>query len=690
MNPIITFNYSLKSFFGLMPSTTTYEKKQDMLLNDYNRLITLRDDPQINKFIELREWISSGAMKAKKKELNAKKYKGTESFNKEVRFKKLDKSKQIKTYYLIKDSEDISFYRTFKDSVKYTDFLKQQEYINSSAFTSDKEKLKTDRINNIAALKKKKTQYKEEKQKLNWFFKLQKKADFKLFLENKDTNDWNSFITLRDEVSKINLPQLKREISGEHKKTANEYYALKKRYKKLQKEVQLAKKKNIDFLKKDELEKVKADFESRRGMQEAFKRKFKETEEYKKVQEFKSKKSQKIYKSCNKYFENLITVKYFEILESKGLADFSTLKDYIENSFKKDLDIAKKQTYKNSDLFIQYNEFKKLKKDPEIKRYKKLAKSKKIATYEQLEGDALIKEYESLKVYVTSLEFIEEKKYLKVNDKFKLSEEYKDLLLYKKLRGSKDVKWFVKNEKTKRFDELMKWKKIFSDEFDSQSLNKEKWLTIPLAGKKMGVGAFSQQTEKQAFDEKSIHIDNSKLSIETKKQKTKGKLWHPQFGFIPKEFDFVSGTINTGDIFDYKYGRIDVKVKFSESNNVEQGVYLSSMKGDKQISILHSKKVKNRNKAHIGVVSGEFMSAKNMLNSIGIKRFSKDYNILSIDWDESKIVWKVNGQILGMMTNDIPTDNMYLNVMSTVVGDTSKWNGTEKLSVDWLRVYHQN
>jgi len=79
-----------------------------------------------------------------------------------------------------------------------------------------------------------------------------------------------------------------------------------------------------------------------------------------------------------------------------------------------------------------------------------------------------------------------------------------------------------------------------------------------------------------------------------------------------------------------------------------------------------------------------------MLNSIGIKRFSKDYNILSIDWDESKIVWKVNGQILGMMTNDIPTDNMYLNVMSTVVGDTSKWNGTEKLSVDWLRVYHQN
>ncbi|MEA3504672.1 MAG: family 16 glycosylhydrolase, partial [Bacteroidota bacterium] len=660
MTSIITFSYSLKSFLGLIPSTNNFEKKQIKLLTDYKRINALNDDSKITRFVELREWVGSGEMKKRKNQINSQKYNESEECKKEKSFKKLKKSSQIRTYYKIKDSEKLDFYRLFKDSEKLAEYLKQKEYFSSNNFTDDKAKIKIARADKLKSLNEKKALYKSEKKNLNWFFKLQKRTDFKLFIENRDSEQWKAFLSLADEVEKIDLVEVKKKIAAEHRKIAKDYYSLKKRFKQLRKEEGIAKKKKKDFLKHEEYAKVKLEFENSRNKNKVYKINYKETVEFKKVKEYKAKKKEKIIKACLKYSDKSQASQYFKTSDSEQLKKYLDLKEYFTNAFKNDLSEAKKETYKNSGLFKEYKIYKKLKCDAEIKRYKKLAKSKKIATYQNLEGSDLIKEYESLKEYVAGKDFLDKKKYLKIRDKFKLSDEYKDFLEYKKLRKDSDVKWFVKNEKTKRFDELKKWKMIFSEEFDAKSLDIKKWLTVPLSGKQTNVGTFSQKEEKQAFDDKSIKLDGGNLLIETKKEKTKGKTWHPQFGFIPKDFDFVSGTINTGDLFNYKYGRVEVKLKMSGSKNVEQGVYLSSINGDKQISILHGKKIKKSKKAYLGVVSGNLVSAKNMLSSFCFTRFSKQFNILSLDWNSKQIVWRVNGEVIGGMEIEIPNEEMYL------------------------------
>jgi hypothetical protein len=141
--------------------------------------------------------------------------------------------------------------------------------------------------------------------------------------------------------------------------------------------------------------------------------------------------------------------------ESEKLKNFLTLKNASE------LDKPKKA------------EFKRLRKDGEIKAYFKLEHSKELKLYRETEGSHELKKYLDLKSYIEKKEFKEREAFLKDKKKFEKSEAYRKQKEFKNLAADSDVKFYLKFEKSTLYKNYLDVK----DSFDLKRFNELKELT---------------------------------------------------------------------------------------------------------------------------------------------------------------------------------------------------------------------
>ena len=416
--------------------------------------------------------------------------------------------------------------------------------------------------------------------------------------------------------------------------------------------------------------------------------KFKHTEQFRKYKNLKALSRSRDIKKYFKFKNSGNPERIDKILSSDEYQRFVELKNFVESSAFRQAKATK--GFKQTPEYEKFNEFRRLKKSENIRFVNKTLNSADFKNYEILKGSERIKNYDNLSQYVNSKEFLDFKASMEDPDRFKKSKEYAMLSEYDEIKKTPDFQWYMKTRKNNHFDELHKWELTFSEEFDSKSLDDNKWMTGYFWGKALLNDTYVLENEKQFFQDKNIELRDSLARIVTKKEQCKGKIWNKQYGFMPADFDYSSGLISTGQSFRQKYGKFEVKIRLNHSDFVTHLFWLVSEKNVPQIDVLRYNS-KSPKKIKIGYHLPNGNSFKNFFHEVTGANFSGDFYIFSLEWKPDKLIWKINGTPVKEVTSNIPQEQMYLVFSSHILQDKLPENlATVSMDIDWIRCYKLN
>ncbi|MFW6275952.1 MAG: glycoside hydrolase family 16 protein [bacterium] len=427
------------------------------------------------------------------------------------------------------------------------------------------------------------------------------------------------------------------------------------------------------------------DFEKR--VNELKNKKFKDTEEYKKQQRFKTLSNNKDIKTFLKFQSTGKARRIEEILTSETFQRFRELEKYVNSpEFFKE---KASPDFKKSDAYQKFKEYKRLKRQSSVKWAVKTEKSSQYHIYKRLKDSDRLNEFYELQAFISSSEFKGFKAQMEDKNRFQKSEEASLINEFEELKKHKDIVWFLKKKDEKPFEELKKWKVTFEDNFDSATLDSNKWITGYYWGRALMNDTYSLEGDRQMFSDENIELRDSNLQIKVLHESTKGKEWSPSWGFREKEFDYTSGIISTGQSFRQQYGRFEAKVKFSSTFPVVNAFWMVGERITPHINIFKTIFPGSR-MIEAGIVYD--VTGKGITEStkkVNGTRFTNNYFIYSLDWTENELVWKINGVEIYRQTHDIPKEPMYLTFSSTLPEEPKEQQLPAEMEISWIKCYER-
>ena len=388
---------------------------------------------------------------------------------------------------------------------------------------------------------------------------------------------------------------------------------------------------------------------------------FKDTEEYGKWLEYKKLKGDKEVK------KNLNTDK---------VKRFEELRNYVTSSaflVKKNM---KPVTFKDTPEYQKLLDFKSKRGAADVVSYYKFKASKEYSNYLQVNDSSRLKRLAELELYLKSKAFTERKEYLLDKRRFEKSDLFRELKEYTDLKNSADIKWYFGVKDSNKFDVIKQRALTFSDEFEGAAPDNKKWLNRYYWGDKLLHDSYSISSDLHCYTPAdNFEVRHSVLRIITKPQKITGKVWDQEKGFYTKEFAYTSGILNTGISFRQKYGIFSAKIKLSDPA-VRNAFWIIGDRITPHIDICRSGKGK--------VWFDLFTSPGNHYRkNIGSKYLS-DFYVYTLEWRPESLVWKINGIEVMRQTTGVPQEAMYINLAG---GVDRTIGGITSMEVDWVRIY---
>lgn len=384
-----------------------------------------------------------------------------------------------------------------------------------------------------------------------------------------------------------------------------------------------------------------ADFKEKRKTLKT--RKYKETQEYIDVTAFE------------KLEKNADLKLYFQIVQSKALIDYL--------AFKESADYAK------------LNDEKEIEKSPKIKEYKAFESSKEFQHYARFHNSFPAQEYIRLKEKLATPEFKESNAFWQDPNRWETTEEYAQEKRMRQIAESEDGKFFFSTDprKFRRIENLVVYKK---DTFEYKSLKDSPW--------KAGFYYINPElkTVHSAIDELQANMGGKNialrqgLSINTKHEKTNALVWHPEKGFVEKEYNFTSDIVSGYDVVAEEYCGIRVKMRCS--GKVNHAFWLSSGEKIPQINVAL---IKGKT-IEVGVYDARGDYYYSTVRGIN----PSNYYIYSIYQKDDSLIWKINN-IEVFRTRNIISGRRFFPCFSSFIPDTQK-NPTEgSFDIEWVEVY---
>ena len=469
--------------------------------------------------------------------------------------------------------------------------------------------------------------------------------------------------------------------------------------------------------------------------------KYKNSEEYSKEKELLSLQKAK---DIVLYFKTASgnALKRFKEMEGSGkISEFEALEKFIRSSEFKEKEKMRPITFKDTDEYRKFVEYKALKADPEIKSFLKSREK------EETKKSRTVLRYEELDVLMKSSEFLAKKKMKPIT--FKDTEEYKKLLEYKRLKGNREIKEFYKFKSSKeytnylntvgstrlsRFNELKEYvasaefkekknylldkkrfekTKMFKEIQEYEKLKKSDdiiWYFKIKDSNKFNVLKSRNLTFSDEFD--AVKLDTKKwltnyywgekllkdrYSVESDLQAYTEKEnfeLHNSVLKINTKPQKVTGKVWLADHgfstkeFSYTSGLINSGNSFRQ----KYGVFTAKIKlGDPNAKsafwILADKITPHIDicRTSKGKVWFDYFSVKGNRAKAKIgSRYSNDFFIYTLEWTTDKLVWKINNTEVFRQTSDVPQEPMYV----LLAGGLDKpINGMTSMEIDWVRVY---
>lgn len=241
------------------------------------------------------------------------------------------------------------------------------------------------------------------------------------------------------------------------------------------------------------------------------------------------------------------------------------------------------------------------------------------------------------------------------------------------------------------------WRLVFSEEFEGQGLDKERWTTCYWWNKDGCTNLGNK--ELQWYRPENVSVSGGKLRLVAKPQTVTG--------FEGRTFDYTSGMVTTGrdyeelprsSRFRFRYGHVEVRAKVPAGKGLWSAIWLlpetresrpeidiMEVLGDSLTSLrmhYHYKRGDERESA------GQDAKTPDL---------SQDWHIYGLTWDADNIVWSIDGREVWRYTDaaTISAEDMYLLINLAVGGE---WPGAPseetkfpaEYLVDYVRIWQRN
>ena len=311
----------LKLSLGLIPSTSKIEQEENALIEEFEKLKKFSESDELKRFNELDARVNSTDFKTKKKHIETLSFKDSEEYNKEQEFKRLDKSKDLVMYFKTRDGVDMKKYHELEGSDKIKRYEELKKTVNSASF--------------------------KEKQKM-------KPITF------KRTEEYNKFKEYKKLKSDSNVKAYNKLLRKGKTEEAEKLVGVAS----ISRYLGLGEFINSDtFLEKKNMKPIT----------------FKDTDEYKQLQEYKNLNNDPDIKFFYKFKSSKELSNFNKLDGSPKLSRHGELKDYLQtDEFKERKEyLIDRKRYEKSDLFKEEQEYEKLKKSDDIVWYFKVKDSDK-------------------------------------------------------------------------------------------------------------------------------------------------------------------------------------------------------------------------------------------------------------------------------------------------------------------------
>lgn len=408
--------------------------------------------------------------------------------------------------------------------------------------------------------------------------------------------------------------------------------------------------------------------------------KFKNSLQWRQLDQYKVLKSSSDIKRYLKFIkgDKLSRMKLIE--ESALYKEYKKLLDFVNSP---EFHAAKsKKGFKKSEEYLKLQQFKSLKKNSEITFYHRTERSNDYKTAIALKGSDRLETFFELESIIESEEFKEQVTFLKDKKRFQKSKEAELIEEFKLLSKNDEIRWFLKKEEEKPFEEYEKWQLTFEDDFDQSKLDSNKWMTGYYWGRALMNENYVPSNEHQFFTDANIELRNSRAKITVQKEKVVGKSWNDIQGFTEREFKYTSGLISTGQSFRQKYGRLEAKVRFEKAFPVVNAFWLVGETKSPQIDVFRTTE-KRKNTYQCGIQTEKMNRSKLIKGSV----LNNKFLIYGLNWSMEELIWTVNGKEIHREKNDIPSDNMYLTFCSILPKEPKDKSLPASMEIDWIRCY---
>lgn len=468
---------------------------------------------------------------------------------------------------------------------------------------------------------------------------------------------------------------------------------------------------------------------------------FRNSEEFSKEKEFLSLQKAKDMVLYFKTVSGSMLKRFRDLDGSQKIRDFESLEKFIGSNAFRQKQKMKPITFKDTDEYRRYLDYKALKKDPEIKAYFKALKKGEASK------SKTVLQFDELSAFIRSSEFLSKKNMRPIT--FKDTEEYNKLLEYKRLKKSLDFKEYYRFKSSKeyanflntdgsarleRYNELREYvataefrdrknylldKKrfektdMFSDIQEYEKLKKTDdiiWYFKVKDSNKFDVLKSRELTFNDDFDGdkldtgkwltnyywgekllKDMYSVDGDLHLYTEKENFEIRNSLLKIHTKPQRVTGKVWTASSGfklKEFGYTSGLINSGASFRQ----KYGIFSAKIKLGNPAARNNFWMLSDKIAPHIdicrtseGKIWADFFANNDRAVKTAIgSRYANNYYIYTLEWSRDMLVWKINGVEIFRHTSDIPQEPMYV-ILSG--GLQKPISGMTTMEVDWIRVY---
>ena len=271
---------------------------------------------------------------------------------------------------------------------------------------------------------------------------------------------------------------------------------------------------------------------------------------------------------------------------------------------------------------------------------------------------------------------------------------------------------------------LSEYELVFSDEFNSITLDTTKWGSTHLWGPYADING-EKQYYVDTLDADAGHpynpfiLNGSTLRIQavpttntlsaSEQPDQNDPYWldRPEYhynpDYDPAEREYLSGILSTVNDFNFTHGYAEAKIKLPAGQGLWSAFWLLTSKyveNAPEIDIMEAlghKKDTVHHTMHYFDIQNNWASISTPTYDTTGTDFTEDFHVYGVSWSPKKLTWYVDGEPVKTITDDdytIPTQSMYV-LLNLAVGGT--WPGNpdsttpfpSSMEVDYVRTYRK-